>query len=67
MVNWFDNGVTEEFLQITVTKPLKNGVAQLGCTPNHLIRTPHGWVEAGKFKVGTTFLKQCRIICRIFR
>jgi recombination protein RecA len=52
IVNWFDNGVTEEFLQFTVAKPMKNGRAQFGCTPNHLIRTPGGWVEAGKLKVG---------------
>ncbi len=52
VVNWFDNGVTEEFLQITVAKPFRNGRAALACTPNHLIRTPSGWVEAGKLKVG---------------
>ena len=52
VVNWFDNGRTEEFLQITVAKPMKNGRAQLACTSNHLIRTPAGWVEAGKLKVG---------------
>src|SRR5580692_6811918 len=27
VVNWFDNGVTDEFLQITVAKPMKNGRA----------------------------------------
>jgi recombination protein RecA len=57
VVNWFDNGLTEEFLQITVAKPLKNGRAQLGCTSNHLIRTPTGWVEAGKLKVGDHVLE----------
>jgi recombination protein RecA len=57
VVNWFDNGVTDEFLQITVTKPNKNGRAQFGCTPNHSIRTPHGWVEAGKLKVGDHVLE----------
>ena len=57
VVNWFNNGVTDEFLQITVTKPFKNGVAQFGCTPNHSIRTPHGWVEAGKLKVGDHVLE----------
>src|SRR5271154_4833244 len=31
VVNWFDNGNTEKFLQITATKPFKNGVAQFGC------------------------------------
>ncbi len=57
VVNWFDNGVTEEFLQITVAKPAKNGRAQLACTPNHLIRTPRGWVEAGDLKVGDRVLE----------
>ena len=57
VVNWFDNGVTDEFLQFTVAKPMKNGRAQFGCTPNHLIRTPVGWVEAGKLKVGDRVLE----------
>jgi len=57
VVNWFNNGRTDEFLQITVAKPMKNGRAQLGCTSNHLIRTPGGWVEAGKLKVGDRVLE----------
>jgi recombination protein RecA len=57
VVNWFNNGHTDEFLQITVAKPMKNGRAQLGCTSNHLIRTPGGWVEAGKLKVGDNVLE----------
>ncbi len=57
VVNWFDNGVTDEFLQFTVAKPVKNGRAQFGCTPNHLIRTPSGWVEAGKLKTGDQVLQ----------
>ena len=57
VVNWFDNGRTEEFLQITVAKPMKNGRAQLACTSNHLIRTPGGWVEAGTLKVGDRVLE----------
>jgi len=57
VVNWFNNGTTDEFLQITVAKPMKNGRAQLACTPNHLIRTPTGWVEAGKLKVGDRVLE----------
>ena len=52
VVNWFDNGVTDSFIQFTVAKPGKNGRAQFGCTPNHLIRTPGGWREAGHLKVG---------------
>ena len=57
VVNWFDNGKTDHFLQITVAKPAKNGRAQLACTPNHLIRTPGGWQEAGKLKVGDRVLE----------
>ena len=52
IVNWFDNGVTERFLQFTVAKPGGNGRAQFGCTPNHQIRTPGGWREAGELAVG---------------
>ncbi|MGD0055203.1 MAG: recombinase RecA [Acidimicrobiales bacterium] len=57
VVNWFNNGRTDEFLQITVAKPMKNGRSQFGCTPNHLIRTPGGWVEAGKLTVGDRVLE----------
>jgi recombination protein RecA len=57
VVNWFDNGKTDQFLQITVAKPAKNGRAQLACTSNHLIRTPSGWREAGKLKVGDRVLE----------
>ena len=41
VVNWFDNGVTEQFLQVTVAKPGGNGRAQFGCTPNHQVRFPN--------------------------
>jgi recombination protein RecA len=52
VVNWFDNGKTDEFLNITVAKPDKRGGrAVLACTANHLIRTPSGWREAGELKV----------------
>jgi recombination protein RecA len=57
VVNWFDNGKTDEFLQISVASPMRNGRAQLVCTPNHLIRTHQGWVEAGKLKVGDRALE----------
>jgi recombination protein RecA len=57
VVNWFDNGVTDQFLQITVAKPAKNGRAQLACTSNHLIRTPSGWREAGSLRVGDRVLE----------
>ncbi|MDP9241337.1 MAG: intein-containing recombinase RecA [Actinomycetota bacterium] len=52
VVNWFDNGVTDEFLQITVARPGGNGRAQMGLTSNHQVRTPGGWREAGELIVG---------------
>jgi len=57
VVNWFDNGRTDRFLQITVAKPMANGRAQLACTDNHLIRTPAGWREAKDLKVGDRVLQ----------
>ncbi len=57
VVNWFDNGITEQFLQFTVAKPGGNGRAQFGCTPNHLIRTPGGWREAQELLVGDRVLQ----------
>jgi recombination protein RecA len=52
IVNWFDNGPTEAFLQLTVARPGGNGRAQLGVTANHQVRTPGGWREAGELMVG---------------
>ncbi len=52
VVNWFDNGVADEFLQFTVAKSGRNGHGQFAATPNHLIRTPGGWREAGDLVAG---------------
>jgi len=52
VVNWFDNGRTDRFLQFTVARPGENGKAQMGLTSNHLVRTPGGWREAGEIRVG---------------
>jgi recombination protein RecA len=52
IVNWFDNGNAERFLQFTVAKSGKNGRAQFAATENHLIRTPGGWCEAGELIAG---------------
>ena len=52
VVNWFDNGVTDGFLQFTVVRPSGNGRSQFACTPNHMIRTPAGWREAKDLSVG---------------
>jgi recombination protein RecA len=52
IVNWFDNGNAEQFLQFTIAKSGKNGRAQFAATENHLIRTPGGWREAGELIAG---------------
>ena len=52
IVNWFDNGPAEQFLQFTVEKSGGNGRAQFAATSNHLIRTPGGWREAGELLPG---------------
>jgi recombination protein RecA len=52
VVNWFSNGRAERFLQFTVARSGGNGRAQFAATPNHLIRTPGGWREAGELVPG---------------
>jgi len=52
VVNWFNNGPAEQFLQFTVEKSGGNGKSQFAATPNHLIRTPSGWTEAGSIIAG---------------
>ncbi|MDA8372155.1 MAG: intein-containing recombinase RecA [Nocardiopsaceae bacterium] len=56
IVNWFDNGPTDAFLQFTVAKSGENGRARFAATPNHLIRTPGGWREAGELLPGDRVL-----------
>ncbi|MBA2530976.1 MAG: recombinase RecA [Nocardioidaceae bacterium] len=56
VVNWFDNGNAEHFLQFTVARSGGNGRSQFGATPNHLIRTPGGWRPAGEILVGDRVL-----------
>jgi recombination protein RecA len=55
VVNWFNNGSTEQFLQFRVERPgggRGHGRAVFDLTPNHLVRTPGGWREAGEICVG---------------
>ncbi|MDT5233214.1 MAG: recombination protein RecA [Mycobacterium sp.] len=56
VVNWFNNGPAEQFLQFTVEKSGGNGKLQFAATPNHLIRTPAGWTEAGDLNTGDRVL-----------
>jgi recombination protein RecA len=52
IVNWFNNGPAERFLQFTVAKSGGNGRAQFAATANHLVRTPAGWRAAGELIAG---------------
>src|SRR5215469_5979845 len=56
IVNWFNNGRADRFLQFTVAKSGGNGRAQFAATENHLIRTPGGWRPAGELIVGDRVL-----------
>ena len=57
IVNWFDNGPTDEFLKFVVAKGGGNGRSQFSTTENHLIRTPGGWRQAGDLEVGDRVLQ----------
>jgi len=52
IVNWFNNGRADRFLQFTVAKSGGNGKAQFAATENHLILTPGGWRPAGELMAG---------------
>jgi recombination protein RecA len=52
IINWFNNGRSERFLQFTVAKSGGNGRAQFAATENHLVRTPAGWRSAGELIAG---------------
>ena len=52
IVNWFNNGRTERFLQFTVARSGGNGRAQFAATENHLVLTPGGWRPAGELIPG---------------
>ncbi len=56
VIGWYDNGVTDKFLQITVAKPSGNGRSQMGVTENHQVLTPGGWREAGELVPGDRVL-----------
>jgi recombination protein RecA len=56
IVNWFNNGRADRFLQFTVAKSGGNGRSQFAATENHLIRTPGGWRPAGELIPGDRVL-----------
>ena len=56
IVNWYDNGDAERFLQFSVYKPEGNGRAQFAATPSHQIATPLGWRSAEELSIGDSVL-----------
>jgi recombination protein RecA len=55
VVNWFDNGRTQEFINFEV----HGGPARRRCfavTPNHIVFTPRGEIPAGRLKEGDEVL-----------
>jgi recombination protein RecA len=67
VVNWFDNGRTDEFLRFSVDRPAGNGRSQFAATRNHLIRTPAGWREAGELKEGDRVLQMSPVVLSGFQ
>jgi recombination protein RecA len=57
IVNWFDNGPTETFLNIQVPRVGQRGFCGFAVTPNHKIMTPSGWKEAQELAVGDRVLQ----------
>jgi recombination protein RecA len=55
VVNWFDNGRAEHFLQFEVEGGL-SGRRRFAATENHVIFTPRGPVRAGDLDVGSEVL-----------
>ena len=55
VVNWFDNGVAEQFLQFEVEGG-PSGRRKFAATPNHTIYTPHGEASAEELEVGDEVL-----------
>lgn len=50
IVNWFNNGLTDAFLQFTSGN--QTTIHQFACTPNHQLLTSNGYQAAGHLKVG---------------
>jgi len=52
VVNWFDNGLADTFLEFTVARADGHGFHTFTCTPNHLVLTPGGYEHAGDLDLG---------------
>ncbi|NCC32748.1 MAG: recombinase RecA [Chloroflexia bacterium] len=52
VVNWFNNGPTDLFLQFTVAANEGSGRHAFACTPNHLLLSEYGYKPAEELQVG---------------
>jgi recombination protein RecA len=52
IMNWFNNGKADQFLQFKVSNWQGSGSSKFAATENHLIATPNGYESAGDLKVG---------------
>ena len=57
IIDWYDNGLTSEFLRIQVPRVGRRGFTGFAVTPNHQIMTPGGWREARELSVGDRVLR----------
>jgi recombination protein RecA len=56
IVEYYDNGTTNEWLQFEVAVARGSGARKFACTPNHLIFTPKGEKPAGEIQEGDEVL-----------
>ncbi|MCA9908109.1 MAG: recombinase RecA [Anaerolineae bacterium] len=56
IVNHFNNGQAEAFLQFKVASNHGNGKRSFACTPNHLLLTESGYEHAGDLEVGDNLM-----------
>jgi recombination protein RecA len=59
IVNWFDNGRADRFLQFEVEGG-PSGRRRFALTENHIVFTPRGPVSAGELEVGSEVLAEVR-------
>ncbi len=56
VVEWYDNGETDEWLQFEVEAGGGSGKRKFACTPNHVIFTPEGERQAWEIEEGDEVL-----------
>ncbi len=56
IVEWYDNGEADEWLQFEVAAGGGSGVRKFACTPNHVIFTPEGERQAWEIEEGDEVL-----------